>query len=474
MNTNELRMLEYAIDEITEIAQSFGLDFYPMHYEICPADIIYTFGAYGIPTRFHHWKFGKIFNKMKRKSDLGLHKIYELVINTNPCYAFLLEGNSLIQNKLLIAHVLAHCDFFKNNIHFSTTNRNIITSMSATAECISKYEMVYGIQAVEKFIDAIFSIQEHIDPTIMKSPNVTQKYCTDSIPHEQAEHRDDLWHITNEKATIQMNPFNLREKKQLFPPNPAKDIVGFIQKFSPILQDWQRDIIAMLRDEMIYFWPQLETKIMNEGWASYWHQRIMRELDLTSEETIEYAKLHSAVIEPSPHNVNSYALGLKLFENIRQRWDQPTKEEQTRYGRQGGQGYNKIFEVRALESDQSFLRNYLTKEIIEQLNLYIFEKQSSEWKITDKSWRNIRTQLIYSHVNGGFPYLVIEDGDYRQLGELYVTHQYEEIELDVTYIERTLPYVFALWGKPVHLQTNIDSKHILFTYDGQKVWHRFI
>lgn len=113
MPSEEINALERAIAEITEIATGFGLDFYPMRYEICPADIIYTFGAYGMPTRFGHWSFGKTFHKMKSQYDFGLSKIYELVINSNPCYAFLLDGNSLIQNKLIVAHVLAHCDFSK-------------------------------------------------------------------------------------------------------------------------------------------------------------------------------------------------------------------------------------------------------------------------------------------------------------------------------------------------------------------------
>ena len=118
-----------------------GLDFYPMRYEICPADIIYTFGAYGMPTRFSHWSFGKQFHKMKLQYDLGLSQIYEFVINSNPCYAFLLDTNSLIQNKLIVAHVLAHCDFFKNNVRFSNTRRDMVESMTATAERIADYEI---------------------------------------------------------------------------------------------------------------------------------------------------------------------------------------------------------------------------------------------------------------------------------------------------------------------------------------------
>src|SRR5690625_4891005 len=161
---NEVRELEKSIAEITEIAQSFGLDFFPMRYEICPAHIIYQFGAYGMPTRYNHWSFGKQYYKMKLHYDLGLSQIYELVINSNPCYAFLLDTNSLVQNKLIVAHVLAHSDFFKNNYFFKKTRRDMVESMAASAERISYYERKYGKEKVESFLDAVLAIQEHIDP----------------------------------------------------------------------------------------------------------------------------------------------------------------------------------------------------------------------------------------------------------------------------------------------------------------------
>lgn len=482
MSANNMQELEYAIDEITEIAEGFGLDFYPMRYEICPAEIVYTFGAYGMPTRFSHWSFGKSFHKMKMQYDFGLSKIYELVINSNPCYAFLLEGNSLIQNKLIVAHVLAHCDFFKNNARFSNTNRNMVESMSVTAERINQYEMEYGTQAVESFIDAVLGIQEHIDPNVVKPRNLDKERYMELKQRELREAQpskpgryDDLWELDNGGSAAKSSKSNLHEfANRPFPPEPEKDIIWFIQQFSPVLEDWQRDMMSMLRDEMLYFWPQIETKIMNEGWASYWHQRIIRELDLSSEETIEYAKLNSSVVQPSRHSLNPYYLGIKLFEDIEKRWDNPTKEERERYGRQPGQGRAKIFEVRELESDQSFLRNYLTKKLTEELDLYIFEKKGPEWKITDKSWEHIRDQLVYSRVNGGFPYITVEDGDYQRSGELYLMHQYEGVELDLKYVERTLPYVFTLWGKPVHVETTVDDKHVVFTYDGKKVSRKFI
>ena len=480
MKQDEIRQLERAIDEITEVAQGFGLDFYPMRYEICPSDIIYTFGAYGMPTRFSHWSFGKTFHKMKTQYDFGLSKIYELVINSNPCYAFLLDGNSLIQNKLIVAHVLAHCDFFKNNARFSRSNRNMVESMSATADRVAQYERDYGTDVVEQFIDAVLAIQEHVDPTLIKPYQMDKARYIELQQKREGDRKkppapilpyDDLWALDPDMKVKQEDT---NEGKRKFPPQPEKDLVWFIEENSEVLKDWQRDIMSMLRDEMLYFWPQIETKIMNEGWASYWHQRIIREMDLTSEETIEFAKLNSAVVQPSKNSLNPYYLGLKIFEDIEKRWDEPTKEEQERFGRIPGQGRDKIFEVREVDSDQSFIRNYLTKKLVTDLDLYIFEKKGPEWKITDKSWENIRDQLVFSRVNGGFPSLVVTDGDWNRSGELYMKHQYEGVELDLKYVERTLPHVVKLWGKAVHLETVVEDKTLVFSCDGNKTSRKFI
>ena len=179
-------------------------------------------------------------------------------------------------------------------------------------------------------------------------------------------------------------------------------------------------------------------------------------------------------MQPSRHSLNPYYLGLKIFEDIERRWDKPTKIEQERLGREPGKGREKIFEVREFDSDISFIRNYLTKELTDDLDLYVFEKKGPEWKITDKSWENIRDQLVYSRVNGGFPYLVVLDADYQRSGEMYLKHQYEGIELDLKYLERTLPYVYTLWGKSVHIETKVEEKAVLFTYDGKKVSRKFM
>ncbi len=472
MTNDEIRELDRAIEEITEIAKGFGLDFYPMRYEVCPADIIYTFGAYGMPTRFSHWSFGKSFYRMKLSYDLNLSKIYELVINSNPCYAFLLDGNSLIQNKLIVAHVLAHCDFFKNNARFSNTNRDMVESMAASSERIRQYEIAHGKEAVENFLDACLAIQEHIDPSLLR-PKLRWKRDGEE-KSEKRENRSpyhDLWRL--DAAETPAENGNGKQARR-FPPEPEKDLLLFIQEYASGLEEWQRDILTIIRDEMLYFWPQMETKIMNEGWASYWHMRILREMDLTEAETIEFAKLHSSVIQPSPTSINPYHLGLKIFEDIEERYNNPTKLEQERFGREPGQGRAKIFEVRELESDTSFIRNYLTKDLVNKLDLYMFGKQGNEWVVTDKAWEQVRDGLAATRVNGGFPYITVQDGDYLRMGELYLKHHYEGLELDTKYIEKTLPYVHTLWGKTVHMETVIEERSVLFTYDGKKVHRRFL
>lgn len=464
--TNQLQ-LEYAIDEITEIAKGFGLDFFPMRYEICPPEIIYTFGAYGMPSRFSHWSFGKQFHLMKLQYDLGLSKIYELVINSNPCYAFLLNSNSLVQNKLIVAHVLAHCDFFKNNARFQNTQKDMVESMSATADRIAAYEKQYGVEEVEVFLDAVLAIQEHIDPSLMK-PQFD--WNLDEFEEDKKENKkitvyDDLWQL-DDSAQIGRDP--IKKKKKIIPPKPEKDIVLFIEEYSRNLEDWQRDILTMMREEMLYFWPQLETKVMNEGWASYWHQRILRSLDLSSDEAVEFASLNAGVVQPSKTHINPYYLGVKMFEDIEERFNHPT-EEMRKCGELPGKGREKMFEVREIESDISFLRNYLTKDFVEKEDLYLFQKQGNDYKISDKNWGNVRDQLITMRVNGGFPFITVQNGDYAGNGELHLKHQYEGVELDLRYLEKTMPYIHKLWGKTVHLETEMEDKTVLFSYDGNRV-----
>ncbi len=445
----DIKKLEEAIDEITMIARDFGLDFYDMRYEICPSDIIYTFGAYGMPTRFSHWSFGKIFHKMKMQYDFGLSKIYELVINSDPCYAFLLDCNTLLQNKLIVAHVLGHCDFFKHNARFRNTSRFMVDSMAASAEGIRKYESDHGTVAVESFIDSALTIQEHIDPSLVR--RMRREEETTPAPDGESENPyADIFAIgtVQDAAEARSTPHRSADQE--------KDIVLYIMENAKHLKDWQRDILSVVREEMLFFWPQMETKIMNEGWATYWHLRIMRELDLDEGESLEFAQMNAGVIMPSRTSLNPYHVGLKMWEDI-----------EKRFGREA------MWEIREVESDSSFLRNYLTQELCEEMDLYLYQKVGSEWKIVEKDWEKVRDMLCAARVNGGFPVITVQDGDHLKNGELYLKHSFDGTELDVKDLEKTLPHLHNLWGRTVHLETVLDGRGVVFTHDGKKNHRRF-
>jgi len=459
----EKKQLEEAAQKIWDLAISMGLDPFPTHFEIVPASIMYEFGAYGIPGRFSHWTHGKAYHRLRTMYDYGLSKIYELVINNNPSYAFLLEGNSILQNKLVMAHVLAHSDFFKHNVYFEHTNRQMVDGASINADRIRKYEYLHGKAEVEAYLDAVLAIQEHIDPNL----RIKKKTKNGSQPTQARTPGpyDDL--LTD----AELHP-RQEEHPRRFPPEPEKDLLLFIAENAAGLKDWQRDVIHIVRNEMLYFLPQMQTKIMNEGWASYWHARILRQLDLTEDEYIHFAELHASVVSPSKTQVNPYYIGMKMFEDIEKRWDNPTEEEKQRYGRKGGEGRQKIFEVREVENDVSFIRTYLTKDLVRELDLYIYEAQGDELKVVETDWEKIRDTLVASMTNFGNPYIVVEDADYRRNRELYLKHQYEGIELDIDYAEKTLPYVYKLWGRTVHIETVVDNEKVVITYDGEKVTHK--
>ena len=464
MHDREIKDLEKSLEQIWEVAHKFGLDPFPTRFEIVPASVMYEIGSYALPGRYSHWTFGKAYHRMKTMYDFGLSKIYEVVINTNPSYGFLLETNSPIQNKLVMAHVLGHVDFFKNNVYFSKTNRRMVESVSTHAGRMTGYEFKYGRKAVEKILDAVLAIEEHIDPNFFIKRARPQDEALRRARPAPVGRYDDLWKLGEEKE-----PEVVEEEKTPTDPLPEKDLLYYIMRNSPHLQPWQRDVMGMIHEEMEYFIPQMQTKTMNEGWASYWHSRIMRELDLTDSEHMEFAELHSGVVSPHKGQLNPYYLGYKIFEDIERRWDNPSVEEREKLGRVGGEGRAKIFEVREMENDVSFLRNYLTEELCEELDLFVYELvEEEEWTITEKRWKRVRDQLVANMTNFGFPYIEVADGDYNNNRELYLRHAYEGAELDGRYARKALEHVHALWGRPVHLETVVDEEPTRLHYDGQE------
>ncbi|MCL6517982.1 MAG: SpoVR family protein [Alicyclobacillus sp.] len=236
-----------------------------------------------------------------------------------------------------------------------------------------------------------------------------------------------------------------------------KDVLRFILEHSRHLEDWERDIVAVVREEMLYFWPQLETKIMNEGWATYWHTALMREMDLSGQDAIDFAQLTASVTQPNRFSLNPYNVGLAIWRDIERRF-----------------GRERMFEVRECESDTGFLRNYLTQDIVDECQLYLFERRGLEWVIVERDVEKIRALLVQQRTNGGFPVLHVTDGDVGRAGGLLLEHAYDGVELDVRYIERTLPRVHRLWGRPVTLKTVIDGRPAEFRCEGGQVLRRVV
>jgi len=159
---------------------------------------------------------------------------------------------------------------------------------------------------------------------------------------------------------------------------------------------------------------------------------------------------------------------MKMFEDIERRWDDPTEEEREKLGRTGGEGRAKVFEVRQLDNDASFLRNYLTRDLVEELDLYLYRLEGDKWVIVEKDWEVVRDTILSSMTNFGQPYIVVEDGDYRRGRELYLKHQHEGDDLDLDYADKTLKYLYQLWSRPVHLETIVDGQSKVLTYEGQR------
>jgi stage V sporulation protein R len=259
MTHAERAELERWIEMIYEKALELGLDPFPVHFEVAPAHVIYELGAYALPARFSHWTFGRDYHVQKTMYEYGVSRIYELVFNTDPSQAFLLDVNDMVAHKLVIAHVYGHSDFFKNNIYFEHTDRKMIERARLHAERIRHYEMVHGPLVVEQFLDAVLSIEEHIDPVLPTYGAPPRKQETQDAP-PTGDTFEDLFYMAQPKPKPEPKPRRIPEE-------PQKDLLLFIRDHSRVLEDWQRDIISMIREEMLYFLPQIKTKIINEGWA---------------------------------------------------------------------------------------------------------------------------------------------------------------------------------------------------------------
>lgn len=486
----ELRKLQ---NEILGYAKDYGLDFFEIIFEMVSSDDINGLAAQeGFPVRYPHWRFGMSFDQYSKGYEWGLQKIYEMVINTNPSYAYLMSSNSYVDQKTVMAHVCGHVDFFKNNIWFSKTNRKMLDAMANHAVRIRDYMDQYGQDTVESFIDLCLSIDNLIDPHL---PFLVQKQGSANAEEKSQEAAQSTGKLKVERSYMEkfINPpefveaqkQKLKEQAQAkrnTPEQPVRDFMGYLMEHAP-LEEWQREVLRMIRDEAYYFIPQMQTKIMNEGWASYWHSKIMTQKALKDGEIIDFADHHAGVLTMQPGKINPYKIGIELFRDIEERWDKgqfgKEYEECTdlraraHWDKKLGLGQKKIFEVRKVCNDVTFIDEYLTPEFCDRFKLYTYElnKRTGQYEIVDRDFKNIKERLLAGLTNQGQPVLMIVNDNYENRGELLIYHKHTGLDLDLKYARETMRSLFSFWKRPIHLEAVIEGKTKLYTYQSN---HEFV
>ena len=456
-------------DRILELVQQVGLDPFPQEFEVCDHEDMLSYMVYsGMPSHYPHWSFGKNFEKLKTLYEYGVSGLpYEMVINSNPSIAYLMRDNTLALQVLTIAHVYGHNDFFKNNFTFRSTRAEYtIETFKGHANRVRQYieDPSIGLERVEAILDAAHALSLQCRRNLaIKKPSI-------------AEERE----MKVYEATPRADPFGAIHRRQERPaPDlnkeplyPDEDLLLFIRDHNRQLAEWEKDLLTIVHEQARYFVPQIETKIMNEGWASFWHKRILESLELPQELHLEFLVRHTQVLRPSPGSLNPYHVGMKVWEDIEQRWDHPSTEDIENFGPRKKTGREKLFEVREVERDASFLRRYLTEDLIRELNLFEYKSRGNEQVVSrvadEDNWRQIKETLIQNVGTGTIPVIKVEDADYNNNRALLLKHHHDGRDLQLEYAEKTMRYLHQLWGRGVAMETLLDGQRTLLNFiDGK-------
>ncbi len=469
-------------------AREYGLDFHDVVFEVLDYDQLNEVAAYGgFPTRYPHWRFGMDYEELAKSHSYGLSKIYELVINNNPVYAYLMKSNAPVEQKLVMAHVFGHADFFKNNFWFSKTNRRMIDEMANHATDVRTYIDRYGVEPVEDFIDACLSIENLIDyhSEFIERQDRRERPADgdeEARPVPRLKSKAYMDRYINPPEFIEEQKARIAERakrKRQFPEEPQRDVLQFLIDHAP-LENWERDVLGIVREEAYYFAPQGMTKTMNEGWAAYWHSTIMTQRAMNDSEVVDFADQHSGTLAMSPGRFNPYKIGIELFREIEDRWnkgkfgkeydDCDDVEARRRWDKKLGLGRQKIFEVRKIYNDVTFIDAFMTEEFCERLKLYTYgyDTRSGHYVILDRDWKKVKQRMLFSLTNLGQPIIHVVDGNYGNRGELYLKHRFEGMVLDTEKAKDTLKNLQRLWRRPVHIETTEDDRARLISFDGSE------
>lgn len=441
---------------IQKIAKKFKLDFYPQEFDIISSEKMIEILSYFFPITYHHWSGGRDYERAKTLWRYDRENLpYEVVFNTNPCRAYLCETDPFVILILTMAHVYAHNNFFKNNRWSKMQRSDINRYLAVVRERFEGYEKEYGLEAMEKIISAALSIQFNIDPFFKERPD-NQAIIEDKIQEEKKK---------NPKVDVK----KLRKEfENKIPFERDRDLIGFIAEYAPNLESWQRDILNVVREQTHYLLPNVRTRIMNEGWAAFWHEKIMEELikaQLIKKEDREiYMQFQSRVLASHPMHSNPYLMGREIWKYIERQY-----------------GLKKAFEVRDNYRDIEFVEDFLADEVIHDLQLYIYEERKIDsetiYVIIEKRPSFIRKIIAGASKRSFAPTIYVVSRNYNDSGGLLLWHDFDEerTELDVEYRQKTMEHLFELWGKTIWLfsceivskDNKKAAKSVLYSFDGE-------
>ena len=432
------------VERIEELANRSGLVFHPVDFEAVPDTFMMEIAVYGLPVRMPHWSFGVRYIYQLIQRHMGHSRLFEVVFPGNPGHAYLASSNGLAENILVTAHVLGHADFSRNNLLFrrcqEQVSEHIVEHAASHARQIQQAIETYGMQRVETVLDAALALEQHIDvDSALRRPR---------YPEYEAEAKslvDDDFRKRFASLDPTAAPTGLEVKKRApVPPHPERDLLWFVANYAPEMESWERDIFLAVREESFYFYPVFATQIMNEGWASYWHARLLREADFIPQQAyLDAIKCHSDVVRPIAADqqvalsINPYHLGFSMWEKIVE-----------------AEGIDAARNIMQQDDDFGFIRNHLTRDLADELGLFRFSARSDgQVKVLEHELTGLHEALLGSKYNFGAP--TVSATHVRSDGTLELSHDnsVDARGLDLERSRRVLDYVQRVWRRPIVLTT---------------------
>ncbi|MDP4534963.1 SpoVR family protein [Alkalimonas collagenimarina] len=478
-------LLDAYHQEIRRVAEYYQLDTYPNQIEVITAEqMMDAYSSIGMPLGYYHWSYGKKFIQTEQNYKRGYMGLaYEIVINSNPCIAYLMEENTITMQALVMAHAsYGHNSFFKSNYLFKTWTdaSSIIDYLLFAKEYVSRCEEKYGISEVEDTLDSCHALMNYgVDR--YKRP---QKISMEEEQKRQQEREDYLQSQVNQLwRTIPTKPSVDSSQRQHFPSEPQENILYFIEKNAPLLKSWQRELVRIVRKISQYFYPQKQTQVMNEGWATFWHYTILQHLfdegKVTERFILEFLHTHTNVVSQpsynSPHysGINPYALGFAMFTDLRRICEEPTAEDKEWFPDIAGSPWLETLHF-AMQNfkDESFISQYLSPKVMRDFHLFAIVDDARDPSLevaaihNQQGYQTVRQMLSAQYnLSQLEPNIQVYDVDIsgdRSLRLRYIPQQ--GIPLAPESTDEVMKHLHRLWGFKVSLeQQNEDGSIVVLS-----------